>query len=134
MIYEYTTHCFIDRRREKIRRLVRKDCAPCGIHLLPGRKWFRSTPIIGKSIVQVEMSNVDLPDMDFTDFVKTAKAKKPYIKVILLTTHGSIHEAIRAFKSGVFEYLTKGADNDVPFPLLAGASENACIHYESSII
>ncbi|MDB5148658.1 MAG: Response regulator receiver protein, partial [Mucilaginibacter sp.] len=46
-------------------------------------------------------------------------------------THGSIYEAVRAIKSGAFEYLIKGADNDVLLPLLAKANENASSHFES---
>lgn len=88
--------------------------------------------LLEKEIVHVVMSDVDLPDMDFTDFVKSAKSTKPYTEVILLTTHGSIHEAIRAIKSGAFEYLIKGAQNDILLPLLAEANQHACMHYESS--
>lgn len=87
--------------------------------------------LLEREKIQVVMSDVDLPDMDFTDFVKTVKVKKPYVEVILLTTHGSIHEAIRAIKSGAFDYLIKGTDNDVLLPMLAEANENACKHYES---
>jgi DNA-binding NtrC family response regulator len=87
--------------------------------------------LLENETIHVVMSDVDLPDMDFTDFVKMTKIKKPYVEVILLTTHGNIHEAIRAIKSGAFEYLIKGADNDVLLPLLAEANENACMHYES---
>jgi DNA-binding NtrC family response regulator len=87
--------------------------------------------LLEKEKIQVVMSDVDLPDMDFTDFVKTVKVKKPYVEVILLTTHGSIHEAIRAIKSGAFDYLIKGTDNDVLLPMLAEANENACKHCES---
>jgi two-component system NtrC family response regulator len=78
------------------------------------------------------MSDVDIPDMSFTDFVKIVKTKKPYVEVILLTTHGSIHEAIKAIKSGASEYLIKGTDNDVLLPLLARANESACLRYEST--
>jgi two-component system NtrC family response regulator len=92
---------------------------------------FEGLRLLEKEKIQVVMSDVDLPDMDFTDFVKTVKTKKPYVEVILLTTHCSIHEAVRAIKSGAFDYLIKGTDNDVLLPLLAEANENACIHYDS---
>src|SRR5476651_2475934 len=75
--------------------------------------------LLEKEKIQVVMSDVDLPDMDFTDFVKTVKVKKPHVEVILLTRHGSIYEAIRAIKCGAFHYLIKGRDNDAILPLLA---------------
>jgi two-component system NtrC family response regulator len=87
--------------------------------------------LLEKEKIQVVMSDVDLPDMDFTDFVKTVKVKKPYVEVILLTTHGSIYDAIRAIKSGAFNYLIKGRDNEAILSLLAEANENACLHYEA---
>lgn len=74
--------------------------------------------LLEKEKIQVVMSDVDLPDMDFADFVKTVKIKKPYVEVILLTNHGNIHDAIRAIKSGASDYLIKGKDNvDIPGPL-----------------
>ena len=87
--------------------------------------------LLEKEKIQVVMSDVDLPDMDFTDFVKTVKVKKTYVEVILLTEHGSIYEAIRAIKSGAFDYLIKGRDNDALLSVLARANENARTHYQS---
>ncbi|NHA02825.1 response regulator [Mucilaginibacter sp. HC2] len=88
--------------------------------------------LLEKEEIHVVMSDVDLPDMDFADFVRTVKIKKSYVEVIMLTTHASVHEAVKAIKSGAFNYLVKGLDNDVLLPLLAQAKENACAHYELS--
>ncbi|MBB6126702.1 response regulator [Mucilaginibacter lappiensis] len=87
--------------------------------------------LLEKKEVHVVMSDVDLPDMDFADFVRAVKIKRNYVEVIMLTTHASVHEAIKAIKSGAFEYLIKGTDNDVLLPLLAKANENVCSHFES---
>ncbi|WP_426667439.1 response regulator [Mucilaginibacter sp. McL0603] len=83
--------------------------------------------LLEREKIQVVMSDVDLPDMDFTDFVKTVKKKKPFVEVILLTTHPSVFEAIRAIKSGACDYLVKGRDNDVILTVLAQAKEKARI-------
>lgn len=83
--------------------------------------------LLEKEKIQVVMSDVDIPDMDFTDFVKTVKEKRPYVEVILLTTHPSVFEAISAIKSGACDYLVKGRDNDVILPVLAQAREKARI-------
>jgi two-component system NtrC family response regulator len=87
--------------------------------------------LLEKEKIQVVMSDVNLPDMDFTDFVKTVKVKRNYVEVILLTDHGSIYEAIRAIKSGAFDYLIKGRDNDALLSVLASANENTCTHCQS---
>jgi DNA-binding NtrC family response regulator len=89
--------------------------------------------VLEKEKIKVVMSDVDLPDMDFTDFVKTVKVKKPHVEVILLTRHGSIYEAVRAIKSGAFHYLIKGKDNDSILPLLEEANKNACVHMNQSV-
>jgi two-component system NtrC family response regulator len=97
-------------------RCYQADSGLAGIHLLEKEK------------IQVVISDVELPDMDFTDFVKTVKSKNPYVEVIFIAAHGSIYQAVRAIKSGAFNYLVKGRNDDVILPLLAEANEHACTH------
>jgi len=97
-------------------RCYQADSGLAGIHLLEKEK------------IQVVISDVVLPDMDFTDYVKTVKSKKPYVEVIFLAAHGSIYPAISAIKSGTFNYLVRGRNDEVLLPLLAEANEHACTH------
>ena len=84
--------------------------------------------LLEKEKIQVVISDVELPDMDFTDFVKTVKVKKPYVEVIFLAAHGSIYEAVRAIRSGAFNYLVRGRNDDALLPTLFEANKLVFSH------
>lgn len=71
------------------------------------------------------LCDVKLPDGSGVDFVLEAKARYPYIEIILLTAHGNIPDGIQAMKNGAFDYITKGDDNNKVIPLLHKALEKA---------
>ena len=87
--------------------------------------------LLEKEKIQIVVSDIKLPDMDFTDFVKTVKNKKPYVEVILLATQGSVYEAVRAIKSGAFNYLVRGRNDDALLPVLAEANKIVTDHERS---
>jgi two-component system NtrC family response regulator len=87
--------------------------------------------LLEKEKIQIVVSDIKLPDMDFTDFVKTVKNKKPYVEVIFIAAQGSIYEAVRAIKSGAFSYLVRGRNDDALLPLLAEANEIVTDHERS---
>jgi DNA-binding NtrC family response regulator len=58
--------------------------------------------------------DLNLPDMDGLKLLARLKERQPDLEAVVLTGHGSIEAAIRAMKSGAYDYLTK----PVPFPAL----------------
>ena len=51
-----------------------------------------------------------LPRMDGLAVLGNIKELRPEIEVIMLTAHGSVESAVRAMKSGAFDYLNKPID------------------------
>ena len=49
----------------------------------------------------------------------------PSTETILLTAHGKIEDSVSAIKSGTFDYLVKGDDNNRIIPLIAKEMEKA---------
>jgi DNA-binding NtrC family response regulator len=55
----------------------------------------------------VAVLDLHMPGMTGLELLEQLKARQPDLEVLLLTAHGSIETAIRALKSGAYDYLTK---------------------------
>jgi two-component system response regulator AtoC len=58
------------------------------------------------------ITDYQMPEMDGVQFLQAIRERDESIPVILLTAHGSERVAVRAMKSGAYEYLTKPLDID----------------------
>jgi DNA-binding NtrC family response regulator len=76
-----------------------------------------------KEEIDVILCDVKLPDGNGVDFVKEIKSRYVNKEIILLTAYGNITDGVQAMKSGAFDYITKGDDNDKIIPLLNRAIE-----------
>lgn len=80
---------------------------------------------VERSSPDVVLCDVKLPDGNGVEIVGKIKALSPDTEVILLTAYGNIPDGVQAIKSGAFDYITKGDDNNKILPLLSRASEKA---------
>ncbi len=71
----------------------------------------------------VVLCDVKLPDGNGVDLAKSIKEKHPKLEIILLTAYGNIPDGVKAIKSGAFDYITKGDDNNKIIPLIYKAIE-----------
>jgi len=74
------------------------------------------------------LCDVKLPDGNGVEFIRQVKAKYPVTEIILLTAFGNIADGVQAMKSGAFDYITKGDDNEKIIPLLNRAIEKVQLH------
>lgn len=58
------------------------------------------------------VSDLQMPEVDGLHVLKTAKETHPNTEVLILTGYGSIKTAVKAMKSGAFEYLSKPVNID----------------------
>jgi DNA-binding response OmpR family regulator len=56
--------------------------------------------------------DIRMPGMQGSELLGALKQRWPYMAVIMLTGHGSLHTAITAVKGGAFDYLLKPAQPD----------------------
>ena len=70
----------------------------------------------------VVLCDVFLPDGNGVDLCVVCQEKQPpNVEIILLTAHGNIPDGVQAIKNGVFDYITKGDDNNKIIPLVSRA-------------
>jgi two-component system NtrC family response regulator len=84
--------------------------------------------ILEREPIDVLLCDVKLPDGNGVEFIRQVKAKYPVTEIILLTAFGNIADGVQAMKSGAFDYITKGDDNEKIIPLLNRAIEKVQLH------
>src|SRR3989441_11932825 len=58
------------------------------------------------------VTDYSMPDMDGVQLVQAVHERDDSLPVVMLTAHGSERIAVRAMKSGAYEYVTKPFDID----------------------
>jgi two-component system NtrC family response regulator len=76
---------------------------------------------------QVVLSDVKLPDSNGIELTQQIKTSWPATEVIVLTAFGTINDGVKAIKSGAFDYITKGDDNEKIIPLVSKAMDKALL-------
>ncbi len=79
--------------------------------------------------VHVVICDVKLPDANGVDLVPKLKQISPPSEVILNTAFGTIPDSVTAIKSGAFDYITKGDDNNKIIPLVSRAVDKALLQF-----
>ncbi|MDB5131178.1 MAG: Transcriptional regulatory protein ZraR [Mucilaginibacter sp.] len=77
--------------------------------------------------IAVVISDVKLPDVNGIELTSQIKAGWPATEIIVLTAFGTINDGVKAIKSGAFDYITKGDDNEKIIPLVSKAMDKALL-------
>ena len=67
---------------------------------------------IGKSMPDLVMMDVKLPDQDGIALLKQLKRDEPELEVIMMTAFGGSSTAIKAMEQGAYDYVTKPFELD----------------------
>lgn len=77
---------------------------------------------LGTGQPAVIITDIRLPDADGLSVLKTLKDKNIEVPVIAMTAFSDLDQAVSAFQSGVFDYLSKPFDLDKVLSVVARAS------------
>jgi len=61
------------------------------------------------------LSDIRMPRLDGIELLNEAKSAQPNIKVILITAHATVNQAVQAVKLGAFDYITKPFEDEELF-------------------
>ena len=73
----------------------------------------------------VVLTDLMMPGMSGEELLAAVRQTYPASQVVLLTAHGTIDSAVKATKSGAFEYLTKPTDRETLVMTVGKAAEFA---------
>jgi DNA-binding NtrC family response regulator len=86
------------------------------------------------SKVDVVVTDLKLPKKDGLEVLNTAKEENPLVPVIVMTAFGTIETAVRAMKSGAYDFLTKPLDTDYLLMLIKRSLENQRLITENILL
>lgn len=108
---------------EKLRTLLSKILTYEGFEVFQAGDCKSAVAKMEKLDIDVIVCDVKLPDGNGIELSTQLKDKYPLTEIILLTAYGNIPDSVKAIKSGAFDYITKGDDNNKIIPLLYRAIE-----------
>ncbi len=82
----------------------------------------------------VVLTDLLMPGMTGEELLAAVRQTYPGSQVVLLTAHGTIESAVKATKSGAFEYLTKPTDREKLVMTVGKAAEFASLTQENILL
>lgn len=122
-------HLLIIDDEEQLRKLLGRLLALEGYTIYEAGNIKSAYKILDKEEIHVVLSDVKLPDGNGVELVQQLRAKYPTTEIIVLTAYGNIADGVQAIKSGAFDYITKGDDNNRILPLVSKAMEQASLRF-----
>lgn len=110
---------------DKLRGLLKRIIALEGYIVHEAIDCKNAMKVLNREKVDVVVCDIRLPDGNGLELTGNIKRGWPDIEIILLTGHANIPDVVRAMRSGAFDYISKGDDNDKLLPLIAHAIEKA---------
>ncbi len=69
------------------------------------------------------LSDIKMPELDGLELLERAHRSQPDLKVVLITAHATVSQAVQAVKLGAFDYITKPFEDDELFVAIEKALE-----------
>ena len=63
--------------------------------------------VLGRSKVDLVISDMKMPVMDGLQFLAKVKECYPLLPVVMITAYGTISQAVEVMKNGAFDFITK---------------------------
>ncbi len=114
---------------ERLRNLLARILQLEGYDVLVASTGKEGLKKLQQEVVPVVISDVKLPDVNGIELTSQIKAGWPATEIIVLTAFGTINDGVKAIKSGAFDYITKGDDNEKIIPLVSKAMDKALLQY-----
>lgn len=112
-----------------IRNLLSRIIKLEGYNVFQAENAKRGYKLLKQEKIHTVICDVKLPDGNGVEMVPKLKEIQPLCEVILLTAFGTIQDGVTAIKSGAFDYITKGDDNNKIIPLVNRAVDKALLQF-----
>jgi len=110
---------------DRLRGLLKRIIALEGYIVHEASDCKNAWKVLNKEDIDVVVCDVRLPDGNGLELTRSIRSRSSDVEIILLTAHANIPDAVKAMRSGAFDFISKGDDNDKLLPLIAHAIEKA---------
>lgn len=114
---------------ERLRNLLARILQLEGYEVITAANGRDGLKKLQQETFHVVLSDVKLPDSNGIELTEQIKTNWPATEIIVLTAFGTINDGVKAIKSGAFDYITKGDDNERIIPLVSKAMDKAQLQY-----
>jgi two-component system NtrC family response regulator len=115
---------------ERLRNLLARILQLEGYEVLVASNGKDGLKKLQHEAIPVVISDVKLPDINGIELTTQIKTHWPATEIIVLTAFGTINDGVKAIKSGAFDYITKGDDNERIIPLVSKAMDKALLQHK----
>jgi two-component system response regulator AtoC len=84
----------------------------------------RALALVATRAYDVVVTDIRMPGADGFELLAAVKARAPATEVVMMTGHATVGDAVRAMKTGAFDYLEKPFDPDAALAVVARAAEH----------
>ncbi|UCD70876.1 MAG: UDP-3-O-[3-hydroxymyristoyl] N-acetylglucosamine deacetylase [Syntrophobacterales bacterium] len=102
-----------------------------GYQTIAARNGIEALEIFGREFPDVTFLDIWMPDVDGLEVLRRLKAQDPDGVIIMISGHGTIASAIKAVKSGAFDFIEKPLDMDEILLSLERALEHRSLLLEN---
>ena len=108
------THILLVDDEPLVLNSLRDFLAFCGSVVSVARNAEEALNLLRKESVDIVITDIRMPGMDGLQLLKQIKEDSPELPVVLITSYGSIENAVEAMKQGAYDYITKPiVDNEI---------------------
>jgi DNA-binding NtrC family response regulator len=112
---------------ERLRNLMARILQLEGYEVVVASTGKEGLKKLQQDTINVVLSDVKLPDVNGIELTEQIKKNWPATEIIVLTAFGTINDGVKAIKTGAFDYITKGDDNEKIIPLVSKAMDKALL-------
>jgi len=117
-----------------IRTLLAKLLKEAGYAVRQAKTGAEGLAAVAKQRPDLVMMDIQLPDMDGLDVLKSMKREHPDLEIISMTAFGGSSSAIKAMEHGAYDYVTKPFEIDDLLATLKRVFEHAAMSEEVSAL
>ncbi|HET7462150.1 MAG TPA: sigma-54 dependent transcriptional regulator [Longimicrobium sp.] len=90
-----------------IRRVLQLSLGDAGYRVLEADSFASARAVLESERVDVLLTDLQLPDRSGLELLEEVHGRRPDLPVILITAYGTVETAVRAMRSGAFDYVAK---------------------------